>query len=130
MKRVAKAIGRTCWRATGPVRRPIARKFQGTITRLVTQALHEHIAGPVLPRLDELRAAAKNHELGLNLARHEVNMQGVETNLALDSLVREVARLQLMIEALQQAVEERAAAPGDGLSVVGAEDEGRLSAAG
>lgn len=130
MKRVLKAVGRSCWRATGPVRRPIAGKFRGMIAGMLTQALQEQVAGPVLPRLDELREAARNHELGLNLARHEVEVQGVETNLALDSLVREVARLQLMIEALQQSIEERSASSDDGLSLVRAEDEAGLSAAG
>ena len=106
MKQLLKRIARKLWNLTGPVRRPIMRKVhQG-----LTQVLQVAVTDPIQARLNGL-------ETGLNLARHEVHAQGEETNLNLDSLVREVARLQWQVEALQIALAERDA-EGSGLSVV------------
>lgn len=105
MKRVLKRLGRAGWSLTGPVRRPLVRKVhQG-----LTQVLQVAVADPLHARINGIEA-------GLNLARHEVNVQGEETNLNLDSLVREIARLQYQVESLQSALAERESA-GNGLSV-------------
>ncbi len=115
MKRLVKNMGKGLWRMTGPIRRPLRRKFNAAINDLLTSALREHVSAPIHPRLDSL-------ERGLNLARHEVQAQGVDANLTLDSLVREVTRLQMQLESL--AFEIRARSNGaDGLSIVGDVDD-------
>lgn len=106
MKQLLKRVARKAWNLTAPVRRPIVRKVhQG-----LTQVLQVAVTDPIQNRLNGLEA-------GVNLARHEVQVQGEETNLNLDSLVREVARLQWQIEAMQIAMAEREAQEG-GLSVL------------
>lgn len=119
MKRVLKAIARRCWRLTDPIRRPLIRRIHGTITRLVANVVEERAIGPILPRLDLALASLERLEQGVNCARHEVNnVYGVDTNLALDGLVREVARLQRQLEALREDIEESR-----GLAIVGADAE-------
>ena len=115
MKRMLKAIARRCWRLTDPVRRPLIQRIHGTITRLVANVIEERAIGPILPRLDLVLTSLERLEQGVNCARHEVNnVYGVDTNLALDGLVREVARLQRQLDALREVVEESR-----GLAVVG-----------
>lgn len=124
MKRVLRAIARRLWRLTDPVRRPLIQRFHGTITRLVANVVEERAIGPILPRLDLALASLERLEQGVNCARHEVNnVYGVDTNLALDGLVREVTRLQRQLDALREIVEESR-----GLAVVGddAEDAGGM----
>src|SRR5262245_60533733 len=120
MKRVLKSIARAGWGLTGPIRRPLGRKLDAALTRVLTAVLREELrqqlTQAIMPRFDGMEA-------GLNLSRHEVHVQGVDANLTLDSLVREVARLQMQIEVLQQIALEKQE-PADGLSVVAGPDEG------
>ncbi len=106
MKRVLKRLGQAGWKLTGPLRRPVVRKVHQGFTQVLQVAVTE-----------PLHARINGIEAGLNLARHEVSVQGEETNLNLDSLVRELARLQLQVEALQTALAEREST-GNGLSVL------------
>lgn len=112
MKRMLKSVAKGCWRLTGPIRRPLGRKFDAAVSRVVAVVVQEQVRAAILPRFD-----ANDH--GLSLARHEVHVQGLETNLTLDSLVREIGRLQMQIEVLQQMLGDRQIEEDDGLSLVG-----------
>ncbi len=94
MKRILKRFARAGWRLTGPIRRPLGRKAEATLTRIV----HDQVEGAVRPRFDLLLHV-------MNTARQEAHANRVETNLVLDSLVREITRLQLRVESLQEALE-------------------------
>lgn len=100
VKRTLKSLAKAAWKLTAPVRRPISRKFEITVFRIVSEVVGRHLQAALPPRFDAL-------EHGLSLARHETHAQGLETNLALDSLVREVGRLQMQIEVLQQQLDDR-----------------------
>jgi hypothetical protein len=76
MKRVIKSALRVLWRGTGPIRRPILRKYESFLKRCLP---------PAVPP-----------------ARYPIE----ETNALMDEVVRELIRLQGQTEYLRQAVEE------------------------
>jgi hypothetical protein len=124
MKRLLKAIARAIWRLTGPFRRPVVRRLDNHLSRLVDGS----IEGRVVPRLEAIAAALariEGFEGGLRGVEHAINVarctsdaHAADANLLMDSVVRELARLQMQVEVLQQAVQEGVGA-GDGLSIVG-----------
>ena len=83
-------VARTIWRLLGPLRRPIARKLSALVRGSVGEVIRESIHPP----LGELL-------VGVATARREVGTYRNETNLVLDSLVREVTRLQDEVAALR-----------------------------
>src|SRR5438093_851221 len=112
MNRLLKAILRAVWRLTTPIRRPVVRKLDGHVVALLVQA----IRGPILERLD----AVPWHEDGLPpSSRPEPRLQ--EMSLAINGLIREVVRLQMQVEVLQQSIDDASLARG-GLTVVGGEE--------
>lgn len=121
MKRFLKTVARSGWRLTGPIRRPIGRKVDAKLSRVVAttvdSVVREHIQTQLHPRLDAL-------EQNVWHGRGEVNAHATETNLTLDSLVREIGRLQMQVEVLQQMLSERTGSAG-GLAVVGESFENR-----
>jgi hypothetical protein len=104
MKRLLKSVARSGWRLTGPIRRPLGRKVDAKLTRVVSVVVdgivREHIQGQIHPRLDAL-------EQNVWAGRGEVNAHASDTNLTLDSLVREIGRLQVQVEVLQGSLVER-----------------------
>lgn len=113
-------ISQPLWKASTPLRRPMARMWHDSIRRAVTASLQEqaaHLAqldgtAPALARIEEsyppalgriehiLRAVAED----ARLTRAAVEHQGDEANVVMDSVIRELARLQLLIEDLQERV--------------------------
>ena len=116
MKRFFDSISRAFWRLTTPIRRPVSRKIAIHITGSVATALRDEVQ----PKLDEAI-------LGIRHARTEVGTYRNETNLVLDSLVRELFRLQDQVEVLQHLVVRMSGSRGDlGLS---GRDDGQSSSA-
>lgn len=129
LKALAKAAVRPFWWLTGPVRRPLVRRFEERIARVVEavvqahkQEVHVTVEPPDLSRVEamvgELAAA-------LGMARQIAEHHAEEANLLMDGLVREVARLQLQLEGLAELVDELRSE--SSLVVVGG-DEGELRA--
>ena len=83
MKNLLRRMARALWRLTLPIRGPLSRKASSLIQRSAEQAIRE----AAQPQLGELL-------IGVAIARREVGIYRNETNLLLDSLVREVTRLQ------------------------------------
>jgi hypothetical protein len=94
MIRLLKTVCRPVWRATAPVRRPI-------LARLDAQR-RQSVAAVVTPSQDDLRAVCARIEESLLHARARAEQQAGETNLLLDSLVREIARLQQRVDDLHE----------------------------
>src|SRR5262245_42806844 len=99
MKRLLRKMVRPFWRMSAPVRRPLIRKFDHHMTQLLRPLASQ---SPILPP-----AVPANLDLALN------------------SVVRELARLQVQVEILQQQIDDLqssdrdGARPEGGLSVVG-----------
>jgi hypothetical protein len=83
MKRLFKKLARTLWWMSSPLRRPLVRKFDRHMVRLL---------GSVT-----LHTEAPTH-----------------IDLSLTSVVRELARLQIQVEILQQQIEDLQSSEGDG----------------
>jgi hypothetical protein len=91
VKRIARAIGKLA----DPMLRPISRRFSAMVRRSTEQAIR-----------DATHAQLGELLVGVAIARREVGTYRNETNLLLDSLVREVTRLQDELACLQGIIEE------------------------
>lgn len=109
-----KAPARLFWRLARPVRRALMQRLNAHLAHVVAEGL----AGPSA-RLDAVTAALGRIEESVNVGRHVAEHQSADANLLLDGLVREVARLQMQIEALREAIDE---AQGHGLALVGRQE--------
>ncbi|WP_152052873.1 hypothetical protein [Tautonia marina] len=79
MKRLLKSLVRPVWGWTVVVRRPIVRKFDQKLERMLGECVRDPIA----------------HHLHLsNVSQHEMN-------IALNSCIREIARLEMQVEELR-----------------------------
>jgi hypothetical protein len=93
MKRMIKGLLRACWRATAPIRRRVSPLLSGFIAEAVGGQFAEVNQAIHVTRCATLAVAE-------------------DTNLVLDSVVRELARLQRQIEILREVVEEGQAVEG------------------
>jgi hypothetical protein len=111
MKQRLKAALKPLWRATLPLRRPFARKLAARVCEGVQEPLrgvyaHLEVANAALQRLEHPQGPLQTIEREIQISRAHAVSLGSDTNLLLDSLVRELARLQRQIEVLQQSVDE------------------------
>jgi hypothetical protein len=101
IKRMLRSIAKAGWAGIGPVRRPLIRKFQRSVVDEIGRRVAQHV----------------------HTAPASTTLQDID--LVLDSMVRELTRLQAQVEVLQLQVEELtsvtrdAARPESRLSVVG-----------
>jgi hypothetical protein len=95
MKHFIKQMARRLWRMSAPVRRPVIRKFDHHMMQLLVRPAPTLILPPPAPG---------------------------DLDMALNSVVRELARLQMMVEILQERIEDLQSS-----DRVGARSEGRLS---
>lgn len=105
IRAIPAALLKPFWRLSGPVRRPLAHKFDGRIHKIVDQSLAVALATPNV-RLEAICSALGRIEESVNIGRHTVEHQNSDANLLLDGMIREVARLQMQIEALREAVDD------------------------
>lgn len=79
------------WGWSAPLRRPIARKVDGHLHAATSRTIQEQVT----PALDRVETALQvSHEITRDMDR------------ALNSLVRELARLQMQVEILEQSMKE------------------------
>jgi hypothetical protein len=98
MKRIIKSIARRVWRALDPLRRPLLRKFTYQVNRSVIPDVEDRLdrhTKVVLGRLEPIEARCKYAEAFVQ-----------ELSLVLDSMVRELTRLQSQVEGLHERIEE------------------------
>jgi hypothetical protein len=105
MKRLIKRPLRAIWRMTHPVRRPIVRKLEAFLARTYAQAQapmpqpHVHVACNC--RVTE------------------------ETSLVIDYMVRELVRLQIQVDRLEQVLDDRSPSHTSFSVVLGADADGK-----
>jgi hypothetical protein len=88
MRNMLKKVLRAMWRATSPIRRPLQRKFETYLAGMLGQLIEAQ-----MPAITNRLQAA-------------VGASAYDSNLVLNSLVREIARLQMQVEILQQYAED------------------------
>lgn len=125
LKRLARAVARPLWRLSAPIRRPLARRFDERLTRIVENSIrthwnHVHVSLDP-PDLGSVETLVLEMTASLSMARQIAEHHAEESTLLMDGLVREVARLQLQLESLSELVEELRG--GSSLMLVGNEDE-------
>jgi hypothetical protein len=119
MARFRKAL----WRAAAPVRRPIQNKVEKYLNRLATQVINDHLPGVInhlqgnvsqfqgniaalQGSLSGLEGSISGLQASIGGLQGSINGTAYDSNLVLNSLVREIARLQMQVEILQQYAEE------------------------
>jgi uncharacterized protein YhaN len=124
MKRRIRAILKPIWRMTQPLRQPLSARLTAHVTRGVQEPLrgvyeHLEVANAALQRMEHPQGTIRTIEREIQISRAHSGALASDANLLLDSLVRELARLQRQIEALQQSVDELTDRH-QGLGIVGA----------
>jgi len=107
MKRMLKPLARGLWRLSGPIRTPIAGRLDRRHARLMDAA----IAGRVEAFQAVTADALARIEHSVNVSRCTHDALAADANLLLDSVVRELGRLQMQVEVLQQIVDDAGIAP-------------------
>jgi hypothetical protein len=122
MKRLIKRILKPIWRMTAPIRRPVMRKMDGKIHSMVACS----IRAEVLPTIEASLAASarvlERLEASVGVANHTAQTMACDMDLMLGSVIREVARLQAQVDAIDEFV-ARAVSPGHSLSLIDGDDE-------
>jgi hypothetical protein len=124
MKRRIRAVLKPIWRMTLPLRRPVSARLTAHVAQGVQEPLrgvYEHLeaANGALQRLEHPQGTIRTIEREIHISRAHAGALASDANLLLDSLVRELARLQRQIEVLQQSVDDLADRHGS-LGIVGA----------
>jgi transposase len=113
MKSMIKRMLRAAWKGLAPLRRPIARRVEARLAAFLEATVRpmvvEELERRVRPPLDATTSVVRE-----NIGRTEDVVQFLrrsaqEDTMLLDSLVRELTRVQIQIEALRQIVDDRAA---------------------
>lgn len=129
MKQLLKRTVKKAWQLTAAVRRPIARRIDARLHRIVVQALqtsqqmNEASSGAASARRDQPHHDQTHHafmrvEHSLGAMHEKVDRYSTEVDLVLNSLVREISRLQIQVETLQDALDDARTRRPLGLSVV------------
>ncbi len=122
MKRLVQTVVRAAWRAMSPIRVPLTRRFHDELVRAGVAALAQAEAVAVHERV--LPPLYWGFEAQIAATHQSARALSADTSLVLNSVVRELARLQMQVEILQQIVQENGRAHA-GLSIVGEAGQGR-----
>jgi hypothetical protein len=113
MRRLLRGVFGRAWRATHRLRRPVVHMAYNHLAFVQREVGMKEMLPPILDRID-----------GMNWALHvKVDALNSEMSLVLDSVVRELARLQMQVEALEEALREARSGRG-GFAVVDADPAG------
>jgi hypothetical protein len=110
MKSLIRAVARAVWRSLAPLRRPFVRKLDRYLTRIVSAEMDASVS-PALARLHQQ----------MDGLIHTIHGSAQATDLALQSLVRELVRLQMQVEALSEGAERHEPVEREDLTLLDAE---------
>lgn len=108
-------------RATAPLHRPISRKFDSKLNHMIAAAVRAQILPPIQASLDASARTLDRLEASLAGANRSADAMASDIDLMLGSVVREVARLQAQVGAIE-ALLSTPSRPG--LSLVEPGDDG------
>jgi hypothetical protein len=111
MRSFLKRSLRALWRALAPLHRPLLRKLDGRFTGLVEATVRPLVVAElerrIHPALDATTAVVRDHIDRNEDAVQFLRRTAQENTLLLDSLVRELVRVQMQLEALDGSVADR-----------------------
>ncbi len=122
MKRVLKSAFLPVWRLTAAIRRPFARRFDARLTHLVAFAVEQRVLPPIRQMIESSNRSMERVENSILATRRSAETLAEDVDLALESLSREVIRLQGQVEMLQRTIEDTGLRVRNGLVVVGDSD--------
>lgn len=138
MKSLLDRVLRACGSMLKTLARPLVRKVDGRIGRLIEETVRPMIAEErerhVRPALDATAATVRENMARTGDVLEYLRRTAQEDTLLLDSLVRELIRVQGHLESLRQVVEDQDRLPGrssrqddgDRFATIEAESAGRL----
>lgn len=97
MKHIVKSVGRFGWQSTAWMRRPVQRKLDAYLSRLIRNAVQTCNASARLPPGTKSSTSPVDPEI----------------SLVLDGLFRELFRLQMQLEVRQQTIQDKSDRSGD-----------------
>lgn len=124
MKRLIKRAAKGAWNLTGPLRRPIMRRVDAKLQRVISNAVvSSRDATGVSPEslrhhIDATERAFEHLQYSLGALHHKTDQASTEIDIVLNTLVREIARLQQQVDALHDAVDAATSNRAIGLAVV------------
>jgi hypothetical protein len=124
MNRLFKSAVRPFWRMTAPLRRPILQKIDARIHYMVAASIRTEVLPTIEASLASSARVLDRLEGSIGAANHTAHTMACDMDLMLGSVIREVARLQAQVDALDEAF-GRAVSPGRaGLSLLESDDDG------
>ncbi len=121
MKRLIKRLLKPIWRMTAPIRRPVVRKLDAKIHAMVANSIRVEILPTVEASLGASARVLERLEASVLSANRTAQTMACDMDLMLSSVIREVARLQAQVDAIDDVV-ARAVSPCHSLSLVDGED--------
>ncbi len=118
IKRIAKFVLKRAWRMTGPMRRPLMRRFDARVSTLVSNTVNSRILPELIPPLGLALERLERIEQSLSRADRATSAMTEEIDLVLNGVSREIFRLQVQVETLQRIVNQEIRHAGLGLSLV------------
>jgi hypothetical protein len=118
VKRLLKKAVRPFWRLTGPLRRPIARRLDARIQVMISLALRQEVLPAIQVSLDASTHAMARLEASIGAANHSAQTLATDMDLMLSSVIREIARLQVQVDAIEDMLAHNLAPGRSSLSLV------------
>ena len=118
MKRLIKRAIRPFWKMTESIRRPLARQFDSRMNHMIAVAIQARMMPTIQAALDSSARSLERLESSLDGANQSAQVLACDMDLMLGSVVREVARLQSQVDAMQDLVEHAVSRGRSGLSLL------------
>ncbi len=120
MKRLIKRAVMPVWRLTAPLRRPLARRLDARLDFMISRSLETNM----LPPLRHSIHVIERLEHSVNAATHTASALASDVDMMLGSVVREIARIQIRLDLLQEEVSRPSAMTRSSLSLLETGDDG------
>jgi hypothetical protein len=123
MRWIVRVISNILWLMTGPVRRPLATRFDDRVSLIVSNTVNTRMMPQIVEAL--AMSAQRQERIEESLTRAEASASNMidEIDLVLNGLSREIFRLQAQVELLQRTLGDDPRAADNGLSIVDASGE-------
>ena len=109
MSAFGNGLRRTLWRGLAPIHRPLIRRFDAHMNRLLNERLSAELEERLVPTLTAALETTAQTVNRLDSLIAQTNRATEETDAALNTLLEEVIRLREQVETLHQLVPQAVA---------------------